>query len=252
VREDVGAHLGRVAVRYGRSRFLADPSHLDEVLVLARPRPSDVVLDAATGAGHTALELAPYVRSCVGLDITREMLAQARREADARHLDNLGWALGDACRLPFPDETFDLHTVRAASHHFYDLSASLAEAARVLKPGGRACVIDSSPPQEAREVLHPVEIVRDPSHVRSWTMDEWAALLTAAGLDVELAERRELECDFEAWMEPMGVPPERRAELAARIERSDGPAREQLRPRRVMGRLHHSYWNAVIRARKPR
>lgn len=241
-----------VAARYGRSRFLSDPTHLDEVLVLAQPRPSDVVLDAATGTGHTALELAGYVRWGVGLDITKEMLGQARRLADERHVDNLEWVLGDACRLPFPDDSFDLYTVRAAPHHLYDVQASLREAARVLKPGGRACFIDSSAPEAARDVLHPVEIARDPSHVRSWTLEEWSKMLAGAGLEIDLAERRELDCDFEAWMEPMGVPFTRRVELAARIERSGGAAGEELRPRRAAGRLHHTYWNVVIRTRKPR
>lgn len=222
------------------------------MLLLAQPRPSDVVLDAATGAGHTALELAPFVHWGVGLDITDQVLGEARRRARERHVDTITWMLGDACRLPFSDDSFDLYTVRAAPHHFYDLRASLREAARVLKPGGRACFIDSSPPDAAREVLHAVEIARDPSHVRSRTLEEWSALLAEAGLDVDLAERRELDCDFDAWMAPMGVPERREAELAAFIERCRGQAREELRPRRVDGRLHHTYWNVLIRTRKPR
>jgi ubiquinone/menaquinone biosynthesis C-methylase UbiE len=252
VSEEVRAHFARVAATYTTSYFHADPARLEEVLVLCQPRPSDFALDAATGTGHTAFALAGYVSQAVGLDITPEMLDQARAAASERHVDNVEWVLGDVCRMPFPDASFDLYTVREAPHHFYDLKASLVEAARVLKPSGRACFIDASPPAAARDLLHRVETARDPSHVRSRTLEEWKGLLAEVGLEVEFAERRELDWDFDAWMRMMEVPAERVAELAALIESADGAAREELRPRREGGQLRHRYWQALVRTRKPR
>ena len=125
----------------------------------------------------------------VGLDITREMLEQARGQAAKRSLGNIDWVLADAEHLPFEDSAFDVYTVRAAPHHFLHLDRALSEAARVLKPGGRAAFIDCSPPAVAREKLHEVEVGRDASHVRSYTLAEWEARVEEAGLVVEAADR---------------------------------------------------------------
>jgi SAM-dependent methyltransferase len=179
------------------------------------------------------------------------MLQHARAGAAARAASNVAWVLGDAGRLPFADGRFDVYTVRAAPHHFLDLSAVLGEAIRVLKPGGRAAFIDCSPPPAAREALHPVEVGRDASHVRSYTLSEWEERLDAAGFVVERAERRELDWDFEAWMANMAVPVERVGGLARELTSAQGEARSQLRFEWREGRLWHAYWHCLIRARKP-
>jgi ubiquinone/menaquinone biosynthesis C-methylase UbiE len=251
VKEDVRSRFGSVAANYSRSTFHADPARLDEVLELAQPRPGDLALDVATGTGNTALALAPHVEVVFGLDLTPEMLAEAARQTAERGLTNAAWVRGDACQLPFASGVFDLYTVRAAPHHFHDLDAALDEALRVLRPGGRACVVDCSPPSAARDHLHTIEIGRDPSHVRSLTVEEWTARLEQAGLVVEEARRRELDWDFEAWMGNMAVPAEQSAELALVLESATGPARDELRPERRQGRLYHAYWHSLIRARRP-
>ena len=249
--DDVRSRFAPVAANYATSRFHADPTRMEELVVLAQPRATEVCLDVATGTGNSAFALAPHVRQVIGLDLTPEMLAQARTGAAARALENVHWVLGDAESLPFEDATFDVYTVRAAPHHFVRIDRALSEAVRVLKPGGKAAFVDCSPPAAAREKLHEVEVGRDPSHVRSYTLGEWEARLEAAGLVVETADRRELDWDFEAWMANMAVPVETVARLAQVVGRSQGEARNQLRPEWREGRLWHAYWHALIRARKP-
>lgn len=248
---DVRDSFRNVAGNYSRSTFHTSSVRLQEVLDLAQPRPGDVALDVATGTGNTAFALAPHVRRVIGLDVTPEMLDEARRVAADRGIANAEWVIGDAMRLPFRDSTFDVYTVRAAPHHFADVDAFVAEAFRVLKRGRDAAFIDCAPPLPARDVLHEVEMRRDPSHVRSLTVDEWQASLQRAGFEVERAEARELDWDYEEWMRNMAVVPTLAAELAAVIESAGGEARAQLRPERRDGRLFHAYWHALIRARKP-
>ena len=248
---DVRDSFRNVASNYARSTFHTSAIRLQEVLDLARPRPGDLALDVATGTGNTAFALASHVRRVIALDLTREMLLEGRRLAAERHITNVDWVIGDAMHLPFQDETFDVYTVRAAPHHFADVDRFLAEAFRVLKPDHDAAFIDCAPPLPARDVLHEVEVRRDPSHVRSLTVEEWVARLERAGFEVEHAEARELDWNYEEWMGNMAVSPALSAELAAVIEQAQGPAREQLRPERRDGKLFHAYWHALVRAHKP-
>ena len=247
---DVRDSFRDVAHRYSRSSFHSSSTRLQEVVDLARPEPSDLALDVATGTGNTAFALAPHVRRVVGLDITREMLDEARRIAAERHVENADWVIGDAARLPFPEETFDIYVVRAAPHHFPDIDRFLSEAHRVLKRDRDACFIDCAPPVPARDLLHKVEVRRDPSHVMSLTVDEWVGKLEKAGFEVESAEARELMWAYEEWMDNQNVAPELRAELAQIIDGAMGEAREQLHPEWRDGKLWHAYWHALIRAHK--
>lgn len=249
--EDVRSRFAPVAANYVTAKFHSSVEGLQEMLELAHPRPGDLALDVATGAGHFALALAPHVRRVYGLDLTREMLDQACRLATERQVPNVEWILGDVEHLPFADETFNLYTVRAAPHHFQDVDAFLHEAFRVLLPGCHAIFIDCAPPLPARDVLHEVEVRRDPSHVLSMTVDEWVGRLEHAGFEVETATARELDWEFDDWMRNMAVPAPLAAELAEVLENAQGEARAQLHPERRDGKLHHAYWHCLIRAQRP-
>jgi ubiquinone/menaquinone biosynthesis C-methylase UbiE len=247
---DVRDSFSSVAANYSSSIFHTSSERLREVLELARPKRGDLVIDVATGTGNTAFAFAPYVRRVVGVDLTKEMLDEARRVAAAKSIANVDLVIGDACRLPFPDETFDIYVVRAAPHHFHDIDAFLAEAFRILKPERDAAFVDCAPPMPARDLLHDVEVRRDPSHIRSLTLDEWVQELERAGFDVETAAARELDWDYDDWMRNQAVAPALAAELAGIIERAEGEAREQLHPVRRSGKLWHAYWHCLIRAHK--
>jgi ubiquinone/menaquinone biosynthesis C-methylase UbiE len=151
-------------------------------------QPTDAALDVATGTGFTALAFAPHVQSVIGLDVSPGMLAQARQRAAALGLTNVTFQEGEAENLPFPDAIFDLVTCRVAPHHFLSAPRFLSEAARVLKPGGRFVLADTSVPDDAPEIdawQNRTESLRDPSHVRNYTPRKWGQFVASAGLVVE-------------------------------------------------------------------
>jgi ubiquinone/menaquinone biosynthesis C-methylase UbiE len=99
-------------------------------------------LDLGCANGRHAELLADNATSVVGLDVSRELLSEARKRATERGFE-VALVHGDAARLPFGDETFDLAVYVATLHHLTSREArvaSLDELARVLQPGGRALV----------------------------------------------------------------------------------------------------------------
>src|ERR1700691_9992 len=123
VHERVQTQFGAAAAAYGTSLVHGDASALRRVVELAEPQPKDSALDIATGAGHTALALAPHVARVIAYDLTREMILETRRNAAARGLANVYTQQGPAEKLPFRDASFDIVTVRQAPHHFADVRA---------------------------------------------------------------------------------------------------------------------------------
>lgn len=151
----------------------------------ANLQPTDTLLDIATGTGFTALAFAPHVASVVGLDVSSGMLAQATERAREQGLANVTFVEGAAEAIPFGDSAFTLVTCRIAPHHFLSVPKFVAEAARVLSPGGRFLLADTSVPDNAPEVdawQNEVEALRDPSHVRNYTPREWERFVALAGL----------------------------------------------------------------------
>ena len=210
----VQSQFGAAANAYTTSAGHSDPALLGRVLELAQPKPGDRALDIATGAGHTALTLAPHVASVVAFDLTQEMLEETARNAAARGLTNVTTRQGAAEKLPFEDSSFDIVAVRQAPHHYADIRAAIREMARVVKPGGRVAIIDSRAPEddELDRAFNHIEKLRDPSHVRDWRPSEWRAMVEEAGLRI-VAEHLDFytengkPMDFDAWTRRMKTPP---------------------------------------------
>ena len=207
VREQFGAN----AAAYVSSPTHAQGASLARLVELVKPQPSWRVLDVATAAGHTALAFAPHVATVIGLDLTAQMLPLAAGLAAERGAANVGLAVGDVDDLPFGVAVFDLVTCRIAPHHFADIGRFLAEAARVLLPGGVLAVVDNIVPgsrlrgkradrqREAGAYVNAFEKLRDPSHVRCLSEEEWLDALAAAGLVVVARETLDKRLTFETW-----------------------------------------------------
>jgi len=236
VHEKVRQQFGATAAAYTTSAGHGDRTALAALVELAAPRTTDMVLDIATGAGHTALAFAPHVQTVVAYDLTDAMLDEAAKNALARGLENVVTRQGAAEKLPFSNGEFDIVTVRLASHHFADNAAAVREMARVTQPGGHVVVVDNyGPEDEALDDLYQrIEKTRDPSHVRAYRLSQWRQFLDDAGLSLEREvtdhySESERGMDFDDWVRRAKTPAESEAALRALFTGAAPDLREWLR-----------------------
>ena len=254
--------FGAAAADYAASAVHAQGESLVRLVALVGPQPDWRVLDVATGAGHTALALAPHVAHVVASDITEEMLQETRKLAAERGLANVETVHADAAALPFEDESFDLVTCRLAAHHFPDPAAFVAESWRVLEPGGTFALVDNIGPdatilpgvsssglRDAVIVYNAFEKLRDPSHGRCLSLTEWSELLDDVGFAGVESERLDQDIAFSPWTQRMRCDAATIARLEAMLD--DGPLRAFLKPRMAEGGLVFTLQEAIIVARKP-
>jgi ubiquinone/menaquinone biosynthesis C-methylase UbiE len=116
----------------------------DRIVELAEPREDDVVVDLGAGTGLLALALAPRVQELVAVDISERMLGRLDDAAAADGIDNVEPLVADLRRLPLEDESATLVVSNYAFHHLDDpgKELALAEARRILRPGGRLVICD--------------------------------------------------------------------------------------------------------------
>ena len=119
----------------------------DAMMDWLAPRSGQRLLDVAGGTGDVAfrfLRRAPGAVATV-CDMTEPMLAEGQKRAEAESMaDRLTWVAGDAMALPFADRSFDVYTISFGIRNVTRIADALAEAYRVLKPGGRLMVLEFS------------------------------------------------------------------------------------------------------------
>lgn len=205
----VREQFGRVAEGYVKDSGFAGGADLDEAVQLLKPTPEDVMLDVACGGGHTALHFAPLVRSVVASDLTMQMLKRAQEYiAEEGKVENVTFREADAEDLPFPAGSFTLLTCRIAPHHFPDVPRALGEFHRVLRRrGGRMAIIDTLLPDdpEIAEFYQNMEKMRDPTHVRAYSRQEWLDLVEAAGFEISATRTFPKTHDFQEWAKRAGL-----------------------------------------------
>ena len=151
----------------------------------------DALLDAGTGTGRMLELLSPHAKRSVGVDVSPEMLAIARDRLLRENLTHAQVRLADTYRLPFAAGSFDAVLFHQVLHYLDDPGAAVAEAARVLKPGGRLVIADFAP--------HELEFLReDYAHRRLGFSDRevqgWfaaAGLATGAGTTIAPSQVKE-------------------------------------------------------------
>lgn len=223
------AQFGSVGDAYVRSTGFAVAGDLTRMVELAQPRPTDRLLDIATGGGHVAVTFAPHVATAVASDLTPEILHHAANYFTELGLANVETAVADAEALPFADDSFEIVTCRIAPHHFPRPDRFVSEVARVLTADGRFILIDSTVPDgEAGVFINDFERLRDGSHVRALSDGEWVAMLGESGLGVEVQESYHKRHDFDDWTNRSRMTSEAKAELAEMILSAPAAMRDAL------------------------
>ena len=119
----------------------------DAMMDWLAPRGGQLLLDVAGGTGDISFRFLKRARNAHAtvLDLTEPMLAEGRKRAATAGISGqLDWVVGDAMALPFEDQTFDVYTISFGIRNVTNPKKALAEAYRVLKPGGRIMVLEFS------------------------------------------------------------------------------------------------------------
>ena len=144
----VGAVFSSVASRYDvmNDAMSAGLHRLwkDQFVRRVKPREGEQILDMAGGTGDIAFRLAKAGARVTVSDINQDMLDVGIERAMERGFDDLVWSRQNAEELTFPDRFFDAYTIAFGIRNVANLAAALAEARRVLRPGGRLLVLEFS------------------------------------------------------------------------------------------------------------
>lgn len=179
--ERAQAYFSRNASEWDELRRLhvSDAAVEKELLRLIGKTPVDSLLDLGTGTGLILKLLSNVYRRAIGVDASRDMLSVARANLDKAGILKASVRHGDILNLPVEGQDFDLITIHQVLHFLDQPELAIAEAARVLRPGGRLLIVDLAP--------HNLEYLRDDhAHVRlgfsHQIVSEW---LEKVGLEVQ-------------------------------------------------------------------
>ena len=195
------------AQAYRDSETHGSGADLDLVVEWCAPCPGRKVLDVATGGGHVARRLREVGCKVVTVDAAPGMKPDVVARGE---------------ELPFADGSFHVAVSRIAPHHFEDLAAAIAEMERVSS--SLVVIEDTLFSSERHEEA---EKLRDPSHVRNYTEDEWRRVLEQSGLELEQVQTFDKTHPLEAWLARTGcegAEAERVKELLADRMIADGSA----------------------------
>jgi ubiquinone/menaquinone biosynthesis C-methylase UbiE len=208
------------AQAYITSQTHAKGADLDRLLEIAQPQADWLMLDVATGGGHTTLKFAPHVGKVIATDLTPAMLEAAQEHISSKGATNVEFKVADAENLPFDDNTFDLVTCRIAAHHFPNVAQFVAECARVIKPSGMVLIQDHVLPEdrETAAFVDGFEKFRDPSHNHAFPESEWLAMFAAVGLTVVNNEQVVKRHNFLEWAGRQGNSAETIEELVSMLK----------------------------------
>jgi ubiquinone/menaquinone biosynthesis C-methylase UbiE len=179
-----------------------------------RLAPGAKILEIAPGPGYLAIALARLGRyDITGLDISRSFVTIATENAAKAGVE-VDFRVGDAAAMPFADASFDFIVCRAAFKNFTEPTQVLREMQRVLKPAGRALIIDlrkdaasAAIDREVREMNLPwlgramtAAILKYALRPRAYSLAEMRGMAAVAFRGCEIETGGEPSMGFEAWL----------------------------------------------------
>lgn len=243
--DDVRDFFSRHAAGYTKSQSHAQGQDLGMLAELLQPSSADRLVDIAAGTGHTALYLRPLIAAAVLVDLTPAMLAEAQNLADARGL-TIETLVADAVKVPLGDGSFTIATCRRAGHHFPDIPSFLAEARRLLAPGGRLGIVDMTAPDAAIGLLNRIERIRDSSHAAALSPEEWKDAVESAGFRVQALDIEREDYSLPRWLSPVSTADVDLAAVAGVLLRASATERDALDIREERDGVHFTKSRAVL------
>lgn len=246
IKENTIKQFGKQADAYSKGNIFVDGVYLQEIFNKSGVKKGHRVLDIATGAGFLAIKFAEKAGMVVGSDITRNMLIHAREKQKISGNDNADFILSDVELLPFPDGTFDIVSCRFAFHHFPDPVKALFEMKRVCRD--RIVLIDgtSSEDRNKSDFHNRIENIRDPSHVRIYTLSEMKKMFNDAGTIISGISHRDIKQDFNEWMERSGTVGKEKSTIEELMLESIPGDSTGLRVRFDNGKLGFTYDTVIL------
>ena len=194
--------FSKTSINYSVDSLFSTGKDLDMIIKFAKPKKNMKMLDVATGAGHVAIKFSKYVNKVIAVDITPKMIRESEKNINTLDIANIEIKIMGAEKLLFKKEHFDLITCRYAPHHFNNVNKFLSEVYRVLKYNGMFVLIDiiSSRDYIFDKFINNINKIRDPTHMRSYTKEEWLSMIEKSKLKVVDVENFRNEHNLNDWL----------------------------------------------------
>ncbi|GAB6078607.1 class I SAM-dependent methyltransferase [Hydrogenobaculum acidophilum] len=214
-KDNLAKSFGENAHHYRISNVFSNEDDLARMINIINPNKTDLAIDIATGSGHTAIALSTYVKEVIAIDVVENMLNQAAILIQERKTKNISLLKMDVHSLKFEDAYFDIATCRFAPHHFYDINKALKEIYRVLKQSGKLYILDCSVLnlEEAKSIINHIERLRDPSHIKSYSLEEWKSMLENQGFHIEYTRTIKTKYMLPEWFDRMNTSEQNRKHI---------------------------------------
>ena len=192
----------KTAESYSKDNIFSHGMDLDIILREIDPKSTMIVLDVATGSGHVALKISPFVKSVYAIDITPKMIKIFRQKLESEKIKNIIAKVMSADKLEFSDNMFDIITCRFATHHFTNIKKFLSEIKRVLKPNGKLILVDIIAPSSKSmgDFVNFINKQRDHTHIKQFSEVEWESIFSGQNFSILNKQSNPLKHNLENWL----------------------------------------------------